>query len=179
MKKIAIAALLAAFISTPVFAESETGFYIGIKVGQSDVGGNTTGYGAYGGYHIDKKVTSEIVGRSKFLDQVSFAVEGEHTILGSNSAGTSKWKASAIGFMLAGTYPFNPQFSVLAKAGLARTTNELSCPSACGAYNNSTLGLRIGAAGQFHLSEKIDLRAGYDEYPDGFSQLSAGAVFNF
>lgn len=180
MKKIAVAALLSVFVATPAFAEKGTGIYAGVKLGQADVGGNTIGFGVYGGYNIDQSVTSKMFGHSKFMDKVSFAGEGEYSRLGSNSTGGVSYKASAIGVVLAGTYTFNQQFSAIAKAGLARTTNEFSCSTVfCGAYSNSTIGLRYGAAGQFHLNEKISLRAGYDEYPDGFSQVSAGAVFNF
>ena len=179
MKKIACAALLSVLAASPAFAEKDTGIYAGVKLGQADVGGNAIGFGVYGGYNIDPSVTSKMFGHSKFMDKVSFAGEGEYARLGSNSAGASTWKASVIGVALAATYSFNQQFSAIAKAGLARTTNELSC-SGCGwGYSDSTISIRYGAAGQFNLNKKIGFRAGYDVFPEGFSQLSAGAVFNF
>ena len=169
MKKVIIAALLSAFVATPAFAEKDTGIYAGVKVGQSDVGGNAIGYGVYGGYNIDQSVTSKIAGGSQFMEKVSFAGEVEYTSLGSNTI----YKASSIGAVLAATYPINQQFSAIAKAGLARTVNDVSFLS------STTIGLRVGIAGQYNLNEKIGLRAGYDVFPDGFSQLSAGAVFKF
>lgn len=182
MKKIVFAVLMSAFVATPVFAEKDGGIYAGIKLGTSDVGGSAFGFGVYGGYIIDPGVTSSITSKSEFTKKLSFAGEAEYTNLGSNSVGGVTYKASAMGVVLAATYPINPQFSAIAKAGLARTAHEVTCPG-CGAFwpnlNKSTIGLRYGAAGQYNLNQQIGLRAGYDGYPDGFSQLTAGAVFKF
>ena len=182
MKKIVIAVLLSAFAATPALAEKGSGIYVGVKVGQSDVyGSSEIGYGVYGGYNIDQSVTAKMVGNSKFMSQVSFAGEAEYTVLGSYSSGPVTAKASAMGAALAATYPINPQFSAIAKAGLARTAYDITC-SGCFFWANTssnTIGLRVGIAGQYNLHEKIVLRAGYDSYPNGYSQLSAGAVFNF
>lgn len=183
MKKIVIAVLLSSsFATAPASAENNGVGYAGFKLGTSDVGGAAFGFGVYGGYIIDQSVTSSITSKSEFTKKLSFAGEAEYTSLGSNTIGGVTYKASAMGVVLAATYPINPQFSAIAKAGLARTAHEVTCPG-CGAIwpnlNTSTFGLRIGAAGQYNLNQQIGLRAGYDAYPDGFSQLSAGAVFKF
>lgn len=182
MKKIAIAALLSAFAAAPAFAENDGGIYLGVKAGSSDVGGSAIGGGLYGGFIIDPSVTSSFTSKSEFTKNLSFAGEAEYTVLGSTDSTWGTYKASAIGAVLAVTYSFNTQFSAIAKAGLARTTYEYTCTVLCGGWsgwNTSTTGLRLGAAGQYSLTEQIGLRAGYDIYPDGFSQLSAGAVFKF
>ena len=182
MKKIAFVVLLSAFVAAPAFAENNGVGYAGVKLGTSDVGGAAFGFGVYGGYIIDPGVTSSITSKSEFTKKLSFAGEAEYTSLGSNTVGSVTYKASAIGVVLAATYPITPQFSAIAKAGLARTAHEVTC-AGCGAFwpniNTATFGVRIGAAGQYNLTQQIGLRAGYDSYPDGFSQLTAGGVFKF
>lgn len=184
MKNIVFAALLSILVAAPAFAETDGGIYVGAKMGSSDVGGNASGYGLYGGYAIDSSITSSITSKSEFTKNLSFAGEVEYTSLGSNSTwgvgGTySTYKASAIGAVLAVIYPINSQFSAIVKAGLAQTTYELTCSGCSWGWNNTTIDLRYGIAGQYNLTKQIGIRAGYDAYPDGFSQLSAGAVFKF
>ena len=179
MKKIAIAALLSVFVAAPAVAADAAGIYAGVKLGPSDVAGSTLGFGVYGGYNIDPSVTSKMTS-SDFMSKVSFAGEAEYTYFGSNTNnnfGGATYKASAIGVVVAATYPINPQFSVIAKAGLASTTYDVTC-SGCG-LSHTTFGLRFGAAGQYNLTQQIGLRAGLDFYPDGYSMLSAGAVIKF
>ncbi len=180
MKKIIIAALLSVFVAAPAVAADAAGIYAGVKLGPSDVAGSTLGFGVYGGYNIDPSVTSKMTS-SDFMSKVSFAGEAEYTSFGSNSSGAFTYKASAIGVVVAATYPINPQFSVIAKAGLARTAYDVTC-SGCGPfwnYTTNTIGLRAGAAGQYNLTQQIGLRAGLDFYPDGYNMLSAGAVIKF
>jgi len=181
MKKIIIAALLSVFVAAPAVAADADGIYAGIKLGPSDVVGSTLGFGVYGGYNIDPSVTSKMTS-SDFMSKVSFAGEAEYTSFGSNTRFGATYKASAIGAVVAATYPINPQFSVIAKAGLARTTTDVTCAGAgCAAFNytTNTIGLRAGAAGQYNLTQQIGLRAGLDFYPDGYSMISAGAVIKF
>ena len=181
MKKIVITGLLLVFVAAPAVAADADGIYAGIKLGPSDVVGSTLGFGVYGGYNIDPSVTSKMTS-SDFMSKVSFAGEAEYTSFGSNTRfGTTTYKASAIGAVVAATYPINPQFSVIAKAGLARTAYDVTC-SGCGPfwnYTKNTIGLRAGAAGQYNLTQQIGLRAGLDFYPDGYSMISAGAVIKF
>lgn len=184
MNRIAIAALLSFFAAAPAFAENDDGIYVGVKLGSANVGGSAIGYGVYGGYIIDSSVTSSITSQSEFTKALRFAFELEYTDLGSNStwqaASTyATYKASAIGVVVAAMYPVHPQFSVIAKAGFAKTSNELSCSGCSWGWNTSTVDLRGGLAGQYNLTEQIGLQAGIDSYPDGFTQLSAGAVFKF
>lgn len=183
MKKIVFAAMLSAFAAAPAFAENGSGIYAGVKLGQADVGGTALGLGVFGGYVIDSLI-SGLTSKSEFTKKLSFAGEVEYTSLGSNStwgpsATYATYKASALGVVLAATYPINPQFSVIAKAGVASTSYEYACGGCSWGWNNSTVDLRVGVAGQYNLTEQIGLRAGIDSYPDGFNQLSAGAVFKF
>ena len=175
MKKIIIiAALLSVFVAAPAVAADAAGIYAGIKIGPSDVTGSPLGFGLYGGYNIDPGVTSKIT------TKVSFAGEAEYTNLGSNTTLGITYKASAIGFVVAATYPINQQFSVIGKAGLARTAYDVTCPGCGAAWNNTTntIGLRAGAAGQYNLTQQVGLRAGLDFYPN-YSMISAGAVIKF
>jgi hypothetical protein len=184
MKKIAVAVLLSSFAAAPAFAENDGGIYVGAKMGSSNVGGSAFGYGVYGGYLVDSDVTSGVTSLSEYTEKLRFAGEVEYTTLGSNStwgAGFTyaTYRASAFGIVLAATYPVNPQFSVIAKAGIARTSYELSCSGCSWGFNTSTVDMRGGVAGQYNLTEQLGLRAGIDSYPDGFTQMSAGAVFQF
>ena len=175
MKRIAIAALLSVFVAAPAVAADAAGVYAGIKVGPSDVTGSPLGFGLYGGYNIDPGATSKIT------TKVSFSGEAEYTNLGSNTTFGVTYKASAIGFVVAATYPINQQFSVIGKAGLARTAYDVTCPGCgpFGSYTKNTIGLRAGVAGQYNLTQQIGLRAGLDFYPDSYSMISAGAVIKF
>jgi OmpA-OmpF porin, OOP family len=180
MKKVFIAALLSVFIAAPAVAADAGGIYAGVKMGPSDVAGSTFGFGVYGGYNIDPNVTSRIEW-GDFMSRVRFAGGGEYTSFGSNTSNTYggvTYRASAIGAVLAATYPINSQFSVIVKTGLARTTYDVTC-SGCGGLSRTTFGLRYGAAGQYNLTRDIGLRAGLDFYPDGYSILSAGGVVQF
>ena len=176
MKKIVIAMLLTVLVAAPAVAADAGGIYAGVKLGLSDVVGSTLGFGVYGGYNIDPSVTAKITSK------VSFAGEAEYTNFGSNTYFLgSKYSAAAIGGVVAVTYPINQQFSVIAKAGLARTTTDVTC-AGCGPFWNhttNTIGLRVGAAGQYNLTRQVGLRAGLDLYPDGYSMVSAGAVIKF
>jgi len=176
MKKIITAVLLSAFVAAPAVAADAGGVYAGIKMGPSDVAGSTLGFGVYGGYDVGPIITS-----NNFMSKVSFAGEAEYTDFGSNTAWGVTYKASAIGFVVAATYPINPQFSAIAKAGLARTAYDVTCAGCSAAWNytTNTIGLRAGAAGQYNLTRQIGLRAGLDFYPDGYSMISAGAVIKF
>lgn len=184
MKKIAIAVLLSAFVAAPVFAAGE-GPYVGVKVGQSDVWGSSSGWGVYGGYNIPKSATSNWFPGSKFMEKVSWSGEVEYTKLGTNTVDlgfgvSDSYDVTAFGAVLTGTYPINPQFSAIAKAGLAQTSVDHTCSYfGCSAYSTSTFGLRAGIAGQYNVNQKVGLRAGVDIYPDGYHQVSAGAVFTF
>ncbi len=179
MKRIIIAASLSVFVAVPAVAADAAGIYAGVKIGPSDVAGSTLGFGVYGGYNIDPGVTSKMTS-SDFMSKVRFAVEGEYTNFGSNTNFLGyNYKASAIGAVVAATYPINSQFSVIAKAGLARSSTDVSCAGCFGNYATNTIGLRAGAAGQYNLTQQVGLRAGLDFYPDGYSMVSAGAVIKF
>lgn len=177
MKRIVIVALLSVFVAAPAVAADTAGGYVGVKLGQSDVTGSPFGFGVYGGYNA-----GPIIKSNDFMSKVSFAGEAEYTDFGSNSysifgSGITV-KAYAIGAAVAATYPINPQFSVIAKAGLARSTTTVTCAGGFCPGSNNTIGLRYGAAGQYNLTQAIGLRVGYDAYPD-YSMMSVGAVMKF
>jgi OmpA-OmpF porin, OOP family len=173
MRKIAIALLLSAFVAAPAIA-SDTGFYVGAKLGTvnygySNVSNNSqAGFGFLGGYAINDY----------------FAVEVEYTGLGGFDSYSTNGniKGSAFGFSGVGSLPLNQDFSLFGKLGIASSTlKDTPMPGFVGpdyTYNNT--GLTIGFGGQYNASEKVGIRVGIDVYPVGdaiSTTTSAGMLY--
>jgi len=181
MNRIAIAVLSSIALATPAVAatggvaDSAGIIHLGAKLGPSNVRGKPSGFGIFGGYTIFGPNTFK---ENNFLSKVSIAAEGEYVDLGNTPvSATATYKASTFGVVGAATYPINAQFAVIAKAGLASITRTFNCGVWCD--SSSIIGLHGGAAGQYNLSPLMSLRAGYDFYPDGYSMMSASALYKF
>lgn len=166
MKKIAIAVLLSAFVAAPAVAAD---MYVGVNVGSAKIDSpgfdTTTSFALLGGYTFNQY----------------FAAEVAYTNFGSKDIGFGfTYKSSAWSLSGVGSYPFNEQFSVFGKLGIASTTLELTAfPS------ESKSDLTWGLGGQFNVNKQIGIRLGYDQYKVGSSSsadekvTSIGGVFKF
>ena len=165
MKKIAVAALLSAFIAAPVAAQD---MYIGVNVGsaQIDVTGlnSSTAFSVLGGYTI----------YSNFAAEVAFVNFGSVD----RALGTTL-KSRALSVSAVGSIPLNDQFSLIGKLGVASTTFK-----ATNFDSDSEIGVTFGVATQFNFDKEISMRAGYDVYKvsaDSADEnvMSLGAIYQF
>jgi OmpA-OmpF porin, OOP family len=163
MKKIAIAAILSAFVAAPALAADT---YLGVNVGknQTDYSGvnSSTAIGVLGGYTINQHVAAEVA----------------YTNLGSAD---TKYGTSLTGHVFSiaavGSLPLNNDFSLLGKLGLASSTVEES------GYSESKSDLTYGIGAQYNASKTVGIRLGYDSFKVGSSNtkdstlITIGAVF--
>lgn len=170
MTKIAIAVLISAFVAASAIA-SDTGIYVGAKLGSvnyaySNVSNNAqAGFGLFGGYAINE----------------NFAVEAEYDSLGGFDSNSGTIKGSAFGFSGVGFLPFNQQFSLFGKLGIASSTlKDTAKPGWVGDFTRNNTGLTIGFGGQVNVSKEVGIRAGIDIYPVGdavSSTSTAGMLY--
>jgi OOP family OmpA-OmpF porin len=178
MKKIAIVALLSAFVAAPAFA-ADTGPYIGASVGRasSDLTGSKSpvGFALQGGYQFNKN----------FAVEAQYADFGQFAPIGSLK-GTSL-SASAVGIL-----PFNAEWSGYGRLGYASVDSKVSGSGLAGGdgtYKKS--GLTYGIGGQFNATQALGIRFGVDQYKAGGTQgawllldntitaVSLGVVYKF
>jgi OOP family OmpA-OmpF porin len=88
----------------------------------------------------------------------NFAVEAGVARLGSMSDATGRVGANAAYVDGVGTLPLADKWSLLGRAGIARTQFNSSNG------NDSGVGLKLGAGVQYDLSTKTALRAEYENY---------------
>lgn len=175
MKKIAFAILLTAFSVPPAIA---TGLYAGAKFGSVSYGySNVTnssqaGFGLLGGY----------------LFNPNFALEIEYDDLGGFDSTTGNINGSSVGVSGVGYFPFNQQFSIFGKLGIASTTlKDTPKPGYSGSFTYGNTGITLGFGGQYDASRQVGLRLGIDIYPVGDAASSTstadmfylGGVFRF
>lgn len=168
MKKIAIAVLLSAVVAPAVAAD----MYAGVNLGQTkyDFGAGaakdtSTAFGILGGYTINE----------------NFAAEAAYTSLGSVDVGFGTTvKGSVISLSGVGSYPFNKEFSLFGKLGVARTNVDITAnPS------ESKTGVTFGLGGQYNVTPAAGIRVGFDRYKVGSTNsinadvISVGGVFKF
>jgi OOP family OmpA-OmpF porin len=171
MKKIAIAVLLSAFVAAPAVAAD---MYVGVNVGSAKIDSSnlstTTSFALLGGYTFNQYFAAEIA----YIDFGS--KDYRDPVFGPFSVKSSAWSISGVG-----SYPFNEQFSVFGKLGIASTSTDTSGSS------TSKSDLTYGIGGQFNVNKQIGIRLGYDVYKvtdaasSTFDQkvTSIGAVFKF
>mgnify|MGYP003385102909 CR=1 FL=1 len=177
MNKIAIAALLTAFVAAPaVAADSYGNAYVGIKVGQAKTNfdnisltkDSPMAYGIFGGSQFNK----------------NFAVEAEYTDLGKGEFAGGEAKSSAWGLSVVGSVPIGNNFSLYGKLGVARANTDAS-----GSASAKHTGATYGLGGNFDVSPSVGLRLSYERYnlgdsaatfPSGKADvLALGAVLKF
>jgi OmpA-OmpF porin, OOP family len=166
MKKIAIAVLLSVTVAAPAVAAD---MYVGVNIGSAKIDASnldsTTSFALLGGYTFNEY----------------FAAEVGYTDFGSKDYSGFNLKSSAWSISGVGAYPFNEQFSVFAKLGVASTTTDTSGTS------TSKSDLTYGIGGQFNVNKQVGIRLGYDVYKvadptsSTFNEnvASIGGIFKF
>ena len=162
MKKLIAAALLSAAVA-PAFAAptADSGYYVGVDVGNgkvraNDCGGctptkdNDTVGGILLGYQYNKNL----------------AVEVKYT-------GTGKWedntapgdiKGDAMALVVVGIAPINNEFSVYGKLGIASNKTKVSNSAVMGVQDARRTAATYGVGAQYNVTPTVGIRMGYDRY---------------
>lgn len=165
MKKIAIAALLSAFVAAPAIAADS---YIGASAGQNkiDVSGvkTSTAYSLFGGYSFSEFFAGELA----YVDFGS----------ADRDAGGSV-KGYAVSLDAVGSLPLGRDYALFAKLGLAETKVE---PGVGGSQTKDDWTYGLGA--QYNANRNVGVRLGYDNYRVGSDTRdsalwSLGVLFKF
>jgi opacity protein-like surface antigen len=177
-KRVLIATLLAASVSTPAFAQASSTYLIG-ELGSASYGNmapfanpGKLGFGI--GFPINNSVAFEL----------GFTLFGESTIEG--PGGSATLKAHSFYPALVGKLPFNQQLSGFGKLGFAKNSAEITTTlglSASTSQNSVYYGLGI----QYDINSEFSLRGQYESFGDfdntsspmSASAVSLGIVFNF
>ena len=192
MKKIAIVALLSAFVATPALADNSGRFYMGGDLGSANFNNATltlTGGGQAvfpnpgvvriaGGFHFSPMMAVE----------VGYAIFGDSTLQG--AGGSFTLQARSLQVAAVGSLPLSPQFDLIGKAGVSNNSYTINTTGnafmvAGGTSSQSDILLGIGA--QFHINPKMALRAQYESFgkfnnyaqPLTATALSIGMIFDF
>ena len=186
MKKLAIVALLSAFIATPVLADDTGTFYVGADFGMAKCC-NLTNYSGYPGWSNPAEFS--LSGGYHFSPVL--AVEMRYSTFGDSNGTVSNGipatlSLSSFQVAFVGSLPVGEQFDLLGRIGLASNAEDYSDPfNGYGSYSQTDLTYGLGA--QFHISRQISLRAMYNDYgkfdnydpPVKVSSYTLGMVFNF
>lgn len=193
MKKIAIVALLSAFVATAALADNTGKFYIAGDLGKASysnvtvpaVGGfaetafpNPGMVRIAGGYHFSPMLAAEI-GYSMFGDStIDYASIGKATLA------LSSFQVAAVG-----TYQLNPQFDLTGKLGASSNTAKLTGTGGFAAINSSgsQSDLLVGVGAQYNVSSQVSIRAQYESFgkfsedaqPIKATAFSLGVAYNF
>lgn len=192
MKKMAIVALMFAFITTPALAADNTGnVYIGgdfglVTLSDTNPGGtdlpNPKSIRFSGGYHIGPILAVEL----------GYVIIGDSTLaLGADSVTE---KNSAVQVAAVGTFQVNSSFDIIGKFGLSLNSNKTSGTGTLAGLNtsNSKTAFMYGIGAQYNVNQQVSLRAQYEDFgtttissnlsgmswDGGIKQFSFGVVFN-
>lgn len=173
MKKLIAAALLSVAVA-PAFAAptADSGYYVGVDVGNgkvrvNDCGGctptkdNDTVGGILMGYQYNKNL----------------AVEVKYT-------GTGKWedntvpgdiKGDALVLAVVGIAPINNEFSIYGKLGIASNNSKVSNSAAMGVQDTRRTAATYGIGAQYNVTPTVGIRLGYDSYQGKVDSTAGGA----
>jgi OOP family OmpA-OmpF porin len=192
MKKIAIVALLSAFVATPALADNSGRFYMGGDLGAASFSNANLFFAAGGQATFPNPGVIRIAGGFHFNPmvavEVGYAIFGDSILQG--AGGSFTLQARSLQVAAVGSLPLSPQFDLIGKAGLSnnsytvKTTGNAFMASG-GTSSQSDILLGIGA--QFHINPKMALRAQYESFGkfDNYAQpmtataLSIGMIFDF
>jgi OmpA-OmpF porin, OOP family len=179
MKKIALAALLSAFVAAPALA-GDTGAYLSAELGSATLKNaqpfpDPGLFGFAAGYRFSPYIAAE-------LGYTSF---GDSTITSGSDWVTMK--LSSFHPAVVGSYPINAQFSVFGKLGVAMNSEKYTTnlPVSTSSYSqNSTY---LGFGGQYNFSQQFGMRLQYESFGDfdnvpppcSATAVSVGVVYNF
>lgn len=191
MKKIAIVALLSAFVATPALADNSGKFYVAGDLGSVSYSNATITvngtpntfanpgmFRIAGGYHFSPMLAAEVAYAS-FADSVLTSPAGNIT-LGANS-----FQVAAVG-----SYPLAAQFDLIGKLGIASNSAKLTTTGAFAGQGStgSKTDLLLGIGAQYHINSQVSVRAQYESFgaiegsgtnPIKASAFSVGMAYNF
>lgn len=184
MKKIAIVALLSAFVATPAVAD---GLYAALDVGQSK-GSDACNNGLPGckdtGTLIRGAIGTQIT--PMWGAEVSYGTYGKES-LGVFFGVPLDWEASGLQVSGTGTFPLGDAFSLIGKLGIARTDLKFSGGGA--SVSETSINLAFGIGAQYDFAKNIAIRAQYEDLGTvgnanttgtaKITLLSAGVVVKF
>jgi OOP family OmpA-OmpF porin len=167
MKKQLLGTLLGAALTLPLVAQAE-GAYIGANVGRTQqklsadnagsVKENATGFKLYGGYEFAKNFGAEV-------GYVHFG-KGEWSV--NNGVNSASLSAKPTAFYLAATatLPLNEQFSLFAKAGVARNSTKVN-GTLNGASASDTVertGAMFGLGAAYNVTKNVAMVVEYENF---------------
>lgn len=154
---VALSVAAAMALSSGAIAQATVpNFYAGLEIGQADFGAeDDTAIKILGGYQFHRNIAAELA-VARLLDK----------------GGT---EVTAVELVGVGLFPVAPQFSLLAKFGLANVDVERRG----GSSDNTELTLGIGV--QFDFSRNLGARVQWQRYDtdDEIDLLSVGAIWRF
>ena len=191
MKRIAIVALLCAFVATPALADNTgksyvAGDYGSVTFSNSNPGGtdlpNPKALRISGGYHFSPTIAVE----------AGYAMIGDSTLTWPTASVTVK--NSAVQAAAVGTFPVGAAFDLFVKLGLSMNSSKQIGTGTLAALNtnNSSTALLYGIGAQYNFDQQISIRAQYENFGKfkstnltpvtwdvGITLISFGVVSNF
>lgn len=190
MKKQLVVALLA--VSVLPFAAQAEGLYIGADLGQSYQKVNVNGIGSTTEHEVGGKLLGGIQINKYLGVEAGYVNFGEIGASATNGIDTASVSAKTQSAYLAatGTLPLNEQFSLFAKAGVARNrtkvTDSFNAATDSGTFYKTTAMLGVGAS--YAFTPKLSGVVEYDDFGKVIdesgvslrqSMLSAGVRYKF
>jgi len=179
MKKIALAAFLAAFVAAPALA-GDTGAYISAELGSATLKNaqpfpDPGLFGFAAGYRFSPNIAAEL----------GFTGFGDSTI--SSGSASVTMKLSSFHPAVVGMYPINDQFSVFGKLGLAMNSEKYTTNFSASTTSYTQNSLYFGLGGQYNFNKQFGMRLQYESFGDfdnvpppySATAVSVGVVYNF
>ena len=174
------AAIVAASIATPAFAQS----YIGVGVGSaqaSNVDGTSSGITLSGGNTSNG--STKIYGGFQFTP--NWGIEAQYSDLGNRNLAVSGFnvvvpigslKGSQYSIAGTGTLPLGANFSLLGKLGVSanRGTLNVNAPGITASASQNRTDLLIGVGVSYSITSKVAVRLEYED----FGKFSNNGGFN-
>jgi len=180
MRKIALAAVIAAAVAAPAYAETTNGLYAGGQVGYHDTGSiaglsiDGVTYGGYAGVHHELSGPF-VVGLEGNYSFSSGDLDSEY---GFNAHAGMKFGKSALLFARAGYQWVNFDLVHIAEDGLGRplTGPELAVING---QDDTDGGFLTGAGLQFGIGDRASIRAVVDTIEFDTVKVTAGFALHF
>jgi OOP family OmpA-OmpF porin len=167
-----LATVLVSLLSLPTLALSQvpdTGWYIGIGIGQSKAKGACDGLSGSGVTCDDTDTAGKILGGYQLSK--NFALELAYADLGKAKAtfgagGSATFGTKGFEFSGIGMLPLTEQFSVFAKAGLFSWKVDAKASGPVGSASASGTDLTFGFGLKFDFTKDFAARAEWQRYKD-------------
>lgn len=196
MNKVAIVALLSAFVATPALADNTGKFYGAIDLGQGNAkdacsglpstiscSTTTTAFRFGLGYQANQNVSLE----AAYIDGGKIDIGGSYL----GVPVTGEYSMTGLQLSAIGSYPISNEAELLGKIGLAsiKAKESVSVSGSTFSSDNSNSNLTFGLGARFKISDKIAIRVMYEDFGtikahstssgSNATLLSAGLQFGF